>query len=461
MEKLKLSEIYNLFGYESNSSVCLDSVSTDSRKIVAGSLFVPIRGEKFDGHDFIPKAFNSGALAALCNKDYDSNDPRLIKVDDTLRAYHKIASWYRDKFSIPVVAVTGSNGKTGTKDMLYSVLSSKYRTLKTEANHNNEIGVPETIMKLSRSTEALVIEMGMRGKGQIKELRDMVKPTVALITMIGESHFELLGSFKAIAEAKAEIADGFSEKEILILNADDKWSTHIASITQGTKKYFGTSASADLKIVYANPLGFKGFDVEFEWQSEKIKGKLGFAGLHNVHNAAAALLAGIMCGVEPAAGFKALSHTEMTSKRMEILESCDGMIIINDCYNASPSSVAAALETLSGYAEKYRTIAVLGDMKELGEVTLSSHEQIGKIVAGSGTDIFVAVGENAAVAAKSAQLYGMPQENIFIFQTAEDGAEQIEQMLRKDDVILIKGSRAMALEKITDYIADRHPLKEE
>ncbi len=460
MQPVKLSEIYDIFNLKPQADADVGNISTDSRTISLNDFFVPVKGENFDGHNFIAAAFDKGACASLCNMEHDCGFDRIIRVPDTLLAYHKIAANYRSRFNIPVIAVTGSNGKTTTKDMLCSVMSCKYKTVSTPANHNNEIGVPQTLFMIDSSSQAAVVELGMRGKGQIKQLRDIVQPTMGIITMIGESHFELLGSAKAIADAKSEIADGFAADDILILNADDNWTDYIASNVKCKIFTFGQKENSSLRLISFAPEVPSGFICVFEFSGKIYEVPILFPGVHNVYNSMASILAGVLNGIPFGDCISALNSSLLTGKRMEILKCSGGVSLINDCYNASPSSMKSALLTLENMVSSGRKIAVLGDMRELGGISEQSHRDIGVLAASMNISHLFAIGKDSRFMAEEAIKSGMDSQRIHIFEDAVSAAGAVSALINSEDLVLVKASRAMTLENITEKILEKYPLEE-
>ena len=459
MKPVKLSDIYAVFGKDCPFEGMVENISTDSRKIGANVFFVPIKGENFDGHDFLSDCFKKGAIGALCSDSYNFSHERILKVPDTLTAYHEIASWYRSLFHIPVIAITGSNGKTTTKDLLHSVMSLKYNTVKTNANHNNEIGTPQTIFSLDSSSEALVIEFGMRGKGQIKQLRDIAKPNFGIITMIGESHFELLGSFQAIADAKAELLDGFSSQDIAILNSDDKWTEYIAKKANCKVMLFGMKENSDLRLISYDALTGGGFNICIELNKKQYNTILRLPGIHNIYNSLAVILAGFLNGIDVDSAVKAINKSSLTGKRMDILKLKNNITIIDDCYNASPASMKSALLSLTGLTQDAPKTAVLGDMKELGAISEQAHREIGRLVSDLKINRLITVGELGKHIADEAVKSGMANSAVISFDSSQEG-DKIADMIKKDETVLIKASRAMTFEKIIEKILQIHPIKE-
>ncbi len=430
-------------------------VSTDSRSINRGSLFIPLKGDKFDGHNFIEDAVKKGASSYItANDKYFRRDFPSILVQDTLWAYQRIAQRYLEKISVPVVAITGSNGKTTTKDMIHSLLSVKYNVVATEKNYNNEIGVPKTVLRLNKNTHVLVLELAMRGKGQISELSKIVRPDVVVITNIGESHYELLGSYKAIAEAKCEIFHGAKDGGVSFLNADDKWFSFCVKKSCGTVYSYGIERKANIYLLNRKNRGFLGMDLDVRYKVADKEGEISFflplLGEHNIYNALASLGVGIYWGLTHDEIVEGFSHLSLTGMRMEVKESSGGWVVINDTYNASPTSMKKAIEMLRGLEVKGKRGLVLGDMLELGDLALHSHREIGKLVSKGGFDFLVCTGNLGREIFEEALKNGVGEA--YFFDKKEDIVHFLKEILRKGDVILVKASRKMALEDVVEAV---------
>lgn len=452
MKKTKLSEIAAIFGTESKQDRIISSISTDTRTIATGSLFIPVCGASFDGHNFIGDAFRKGAEGAICEISKKEMVPqefaeRTIFTGDTVEAMLKIAAWHRSRFQFPITAVTGSNGKTTAKDLLKAIMSGKFETVATKANFNNEIGVPATVLSFDESTEFAIIEMGMRGKGQIRQLAEAVRPTSAIITMIGEAHFELLGSRQAIAEAKSEITEFLPESGFTVMNGDSDFAGFIKEKSKARTVFFGKSDKCDLRILSYKPEK-EGFRIQFDLRGRKFECFEPLAGAHNVYNAAAAILSACESGAEPEYAAERIANVEISGGRTEILHS-EGRTIINDCYNSSPSSAAAAIETLRSF--KGFKAAIIGDMLELGSISQASHYELGAKAASSGIDLLLAGGNESKAVIRGALEAGMPSDKCIWFERADDFPE-IAGILPEECSILVKASHSMEFEKITKYL---------
>lgn len=426
-------------------------ITTDSRKITEGVLFVALKGENFNGEDFAEDALQNGAAAVIVSKNANTQHINgvILKVDDTLTAYQQIASHWRDNFKIPVVAITGSTGKTTTKDLTAAALSSLGEIQKTSANFNNEVGVPLTLLGINENHKAAVVEIGMRGLGQIASLAKYVKPTIGIVTNVNETHIEILGSIENIAKAKGELVESIPEGGTIILNADDKNVLAMKKLAKNNVKIltYGIENFADVtaeKIIVGND------STEFiaKYKDEIYNFSIPVIGRHNVSNSLAAICAGLTLGIsfeKIQRGFSTLATTRM---RFEVIRR-DGITIVNDAYNASPASMRAAIQTT---AEIYsgRKIAVLGDMLELGNISEKVHKEIGEEVAKNNFDFLITYGEFGKFIAEGAKSSGM--ENIFITQTHDDAAKKILSIIKKDDTILFKASHGMHMEKIIELI---------
>jgi len=429
-------------------------ISTDSRTIKSGELFIPLMGENFDGHKFIQKAIEKGATGYLSSSDNIDipGESIRINVKDTLKAFQDIAHNYLKKFHIPVVAITGSNGKTTTKDILAHLLSQKYKTLKSMKNYNNEIGVPKTVMQLTCDTEVLIVELAMRGAGQIRELASIVRPDIALITNIGEAHFELLGSVEAIARAKSEIFEYLTSDGFAVLNADDKWYRWLSGRSPATVISYGMENEATVKLIEKKDLGLKGFDIKVRIENRKFSFHLPLLGIHNIYNSLSAIAVAHCLRLSSRQIAQGLESLTPSDKRMEVIQSQGGWTILNDSYNASPTSTGYALDIMRKLPCTGRKIAVLGDMLELGEIARKSHRETGAKVKEYGIDYLLVKGELGAEIANGAKMSGMNAGRVVKFENNKQIYEKLKSIVRKGDIILIKGSRLMKMEEIAEKL---------
>ncbi|SJZ33373.1 UDP-N-acetylmuramoyl-tripeptide--D-alanyl-D-alanine ligase [Garciella nitratireducens] len=430
-------------------------ISIDSRTLKPGDLYIPIIGTRFDGHDFIDQAIGKGAIACFTEKkDYYNKDVNIILVEDTLKALHSLALYYRKKMNIPFIAITGSSGKTTTKDMIASVLEQKYKVLKTKENFNNEIGLPLTLFELESHHEIAVIEIGMSNLGEISRLVHIVYPDIAIITNIGLSHIEKLGSQEKIFQAKKEILETLSKNQIALLNGDDPFLSTIKSDKFKVKFIGIKSNKLDLKaknIVKTE----KGIQFSIKDKNNIIERYfLNLPGLHNIYNSLMAIYIGKYYGMNFKEIQKGLEKFKPSKMRMDIFEK--GKVkVINDVYNANPDSMKAALKVLKDSSKIGRKIAVLGDMLEMGKWAAKFHYDVGKFVYNCNVDILIGVGENAKYYVQGAMNEGLCKEKAVLFKTNDEAIAYLDTIIQNDDVILIKGSRGMNMEKIVNFLQER------
>ncbi|MFA9380574.1 MAG: UDP-N-acetylmuramoyl-tripeptide--D-alanyl-D-alanine ligase [Acetanaerobacterium sp.] len=450
MERWMLSDIARLFGQGVPDGIAVCSICTDSRAITAGCLFVALEGERFDGHNFVREAFEKGAVAAICRKEVPDCAHPIIYVKDTQRALITLGCAYRLKYDMPVVAVTGSVGKTTTKDMVACAMGAHCKTLKTEGNHNNEIGLPLTLLQLDRTYGCAVIEMGMTHMGDLSLLSAATLPDVAIITNIGVSHIESLGSRENILKAKLEIAEGLPTGGTLILNYDDDLLCDIKSDRGFVIMAYGIDNPAS--DVVAKGIRREGEETLFtiRYQDKDYPARIPCIGRHNVLNALAAFCAAAALGLDLEKSVAALARFTPSGMRQRLVRR-DGVTVIEDCYNASPDSMKAALgtlRTLTQEGKEGRSIAVLADMLELGGYSQTAHEAVGRMVRETGTDILIACGVEAAYIAQSAKAAGV--EQVYYFDDKTGAGNKLARLAREGDTILFKGSRGMRLEEIIE-----------
>ena len=423
----------------------IHAITTDSRQADKDVLFIPLKGERADGHDYIPSALDKGAVS-ISEREIDS-DKTVIKVADTRLALGDIARYYKAKYVVPNVSITGSVGKTTTKDLVYAVIAEKYKTHKTPNNFNNDIGVPLTVFGIEKEHEAAVIEMGMNHFGEISHLAGIVKPDVAIITNIGMSHIENLGSQEGIFKAKMEITENFTEANTLIVNGDDKFLGNISDTPYKLVK-FGMSDTNDVYAKDIENKGLSGMDFTVVHPDGEFRCSLKQPGEHNIYNALAAVCAGLNMGLAECEIARGIENCVYTSSRLEISEH-NGMEIINDCYNSSPDSVRAALRVMANTL-KSRKVAVLGDILEMGEYAKDAHFDLGKTVKDMGIDFLITAGSNAKYIADGAKSLGM--ENVVSYTTTDELVSDINNLVKPDDCILVKASHGMEFYKVTEAI---------
>lgn len=435
-----------------------DGVSTDSRSLAAGSLFVPLAGPRFDGHDYLGRAAGEGAAGVLVERGRESLvkglDPgtAAVSVPDTLRALGDLARLWRSRFAIPVVGVTGSTGKTTTKEMAAAIMGREKNLLKNEGNFNNLVGLPLTIFRMNAAHEAAVLEMGTNRRGEIARLTEIAAPTVGLVTNVGPAHLEGLGSLETIREEKGDLYRVMDGRGTAVINLDDPLLAPWAAQWRGRKITFGIDADADVtasRIAHEAERGTV-FTLLAEGASREIL--LPVSGFHNVSNALAAAAAALGAGF----GFDAICQGLMAFRpvggRMEVWRLKNGACLIDDTYNANPASVAAALKTLQGLKGECKSTVILGDMLELGGEAERYHEEIGRAVAETGVGKAYFRGDFARATAKGALKRGMKGEQVLVDLSTEETVAHLKACLRTGDWVLVKGSRKMKMEEIVQAI---------
>ena len=424
------------------------SVTTDSRSVPSGSLFVPIVGEKFDGHRFIGAALDSGAAGVLCAKLPEDLRPDkfYIKVADTRLALKDLARHYREKFAIPVVQITGSVGKTTTKDMIAAVLAQKYRVLKTAENFNNDIGVPLTLLRLDHSHQAAVIETGMNHFGEIQYLGEMVRPDIAVISNIGDAHIEFLGSREGILKAKAEILENLRPGGTVILNGDDALLNTLTPPFETLR--CGQGENCAYRVTEIADHGVDGITCCLTTPREEYHLTIPAPGEHMVYSASMAAAIGEKLGLTAAEIARGVACYAPTGSRMRVLRLAEERTVLDDCYNANPQSVTAALEILAK-TDCAQRVAVLGDMGELGELTAQAHYNMGALAVMLGIDLVIAIGTHAARIAEGVECSGGQVQH---FATKEEALPTIRAQLTPQTAMLIKASHAMRFGQLVEAL---------
>ena len=454
MKELTLKQIADWCGGKVSARfehLRVSRMQSDSRKVRSGDLFVALKGAKADGHDFAETAINHGAVAALVSRPISEKLPS-IEVEDTLRAYGEIAAGYRKLTGVKVVGITGSVGKTTTKEMTASILEAVYHTAKTEGNHNNNLGLPMTIMDMPENTEVAVLEMGMNHSGEMEYLSSIARPDLAIITNIGTMHIEHLGTREGILQAKLEIMRGMPDDGAGVFNGDEPLLWNIRAIGKHKKYYYGIENHAcDITATDIVELDdgvrfvVHGFGQQFELFVLML-------GRHAVYNALAATTVGLLLGVKPEQIQARFSSFHNTGMRQKIYVK-NGVTIIEDCYNAGPESTEAALDVLAGIKTDGRRIAVLGDMLELGNRSAAEHYRIGRLAVGK-ADLLLTYGEHSVRTLTGAITGGMNPKNTDHFDTHEDMAHMLKMRVSEGDVVLFKGSRGMRMEKVLQLFLD-------
>lgn len=446
MEVLTAQEIAVAVGGSVNRDAQINSIYIDSRKVEKGSLFVAIKGDNFDGHDFIDMAIKNGANAVLSSKDIECEVP-LIKVEDTSKAFLNLAGYYRSKFDIPIISLTGSVGKTTTKEMIYEVMLSEFKTMKTQGNLNNEIGLPKTIFNLDRSIEVAVIEMGMNHAGEIERLSKAARPTIGVITNVGVSHIENLGTRENILKAKLEMLKGMKFGSTLVVNGDNDLLSNVQINAYRIIKFGIENEDC---LVRATDIQQLDCETRFNvlYNNEKYPVVLPTMGFHNVYNALAAITVGIQFEIEIEDSAKALENYVPEGMRQRV-KKVNSMTFVEDCYNASPDSVKASLRTLKDMA-KGRKIAVLGDMLELGSISRKAHEHSGIEASKNGVDVLLTYGDMSKFTHEIGKENGIQYCESFDDKTKL--IDTLKAILKPEDTVLFKASRGMALEDVINAL---------
>jgi UDP-N-acetylmuramoyl-tripeptide--D-alanyl-D-alanine ligase len=457
MNPLTVSQIAQFAGASLSSgdgTVVINKVSTDSRTIKPGELFVALHGENFEGHDFVEASAKAGATGALVDLNWAGNVPNnfaLLRATDTLQAYQTLAANYRRSLALKVLAITGSNGKTSTKDFAASVLARRFRVTKTEGNFNNHVGLPRTILEATSEDEVGVWEIGMNHPGEIAALSKIAAPDVAIITNIGVAHIEFMGSREAIAAEKGALAEAIEPRGTVILNADDPFTEGIAARTRAKVVLAGTAGGAVRAIEIRQST--EGSEFTIVEGAHRCRAQLPVAGLHMVQNALLAIAAGRAFGLsieECAAG---LAAAPLTKARLQIKE-IGGVQFLDDSYNANPDSMKAALRTLVELDAEGKRIAVLGEMRELGTESERGHREIGETVATLGVDQLITIGDAAEPIAEGARTAGLGK--VLSARSTGEAARLLGEIAEPGDLVLVKGSRAARTEEVIEQFGSQN-----
>ena len=430
-----------------------ENFCTDTRKIQKGDVYVGLKGEKFNGNEYYKDALEKGAKVAVISgikiseedlKQY--NDKTIIEVEDSLEAFGDIARYKRELYNIPVIQITGSVGKTSTRDIIANVVRTQYKTLQTEGNQNNAIGLPTTLLKL-KNHEAVVVESGMNHLGEIRYLGKIAKPTVAVITNIGTAHIGFLGSRENILKAKLEILENLKPGGYIVINNDNDMLNKWAKEDTKYKKYtFGIDEKSDV-MAYNIKVSEDYSTYNVKINNKEYFVKVPVSGKHFVYNSLCAIAVGNLLNIAPENIIKGIETFTLTKNRMEVNKIKDDVTVINDAYNASYDSMKAAIEYLQNLPGN-RKIAVLGDMFELGEFAEEIHRKVGIEVFTHKIDVLVTVGELAKYIADEVKYLGMPKENVVSFDTNEEAINYLNDNLEKDDVVLLKAANGMHFAEI-------------
>lgn len=449
MEPIKLKNIAEAIGQRSRSEREIERISTDTRTIIPQSLFLALKGDRFDGHQFVQQAADAGAEAIIAEQPVKvRQDIPIFTVKSTRAALLQIAKYYRMQFAIPVVAVTGSVGKTTTKEMIVAAISPKYRTLKTEGNLNNQIGLPKTLLRLDHTVEAAVVELGMDDFGQIHNMSMTAVPSISVITNIGHCHIQTLGSQEGILKAKMEIIDGMDENSPVLLNGDDPLLAKAAAGLKNSVLLYGIeNPDCDIRgeNIRETESGLD-FDIVVPSVELRVPVHVPAYGRHHVLDALAAFAVGMLLQVSPEQMAAGLSHYQPTGMRQHIV-AASGIRVVEDCYNAAPNSVCATLQGLTAMGGG-RKIAVLGDMLELGDYTEEGHRRCGAKAAELKLEL-VAIGESSRFTADEARKNG---GSVQWYATKEEAEAPLLAMLKTGDTVLFKASHGVHMENLIERV---------
>ncbi len=456
MEPITIQEILTavdgrLLGEAPDLSQTVERVDTDSRNIHPGALFLPLEGERFDGHAFINDALERGAAGCLTARERTSYLPGkfYIKVGNTQRALRDLARWYKSRFTIPFIGITGSVGKTTTKDMVAAVLGEHYRVLKTEGNFNNEVGLPLTLLRLDRTHEICVLEMGMNHFGEIDYLSAIVEPDVAVITNVGDSHIENLGSRENILKAKCEIFNHMKPDGVAVLNGDDALVSTLRGSLKLRTVWYGQSEGVDYRATGLESDGATFIRCKVDTPHSHCDVEIPALGDHMVYPALVADAIGELYGLSNEEIVRGILHFAPTKMRMNILRRGDGITILNDAYNANPQSMRAAIEVLATSKGACK-IAVLGDMFELGPLAPALHAGVGECAAKAGIDCLVCAGELSKYIADAAEAEGMSE--VYWRPNKKEALAVLEQVVKPNCTVLVKASRGMKFEELAEFL---------
>lgn len=441
-----LSELaHTVNGTLHGKDVLFSGVSIDGRTINSGDLYVAIKGERFDGHQFVGQAAQAGAVASMVEQQADSLNAA-VSVKQTRQALGQLAKHWRQRFDFPVVAITGSNGKTTVKELTNAVLSQQYNTLATKGNLNNELGVPLTLLRLRNQHEAAVIEMGANHHGEIAYLTDLTQPSIGLVNNAGAAHLEGFGDLAGVAQGKGEMFANLPATGTAVINADDVFCETWKEMAEHRKiVLFGLSEQADVRATtITSRFGMTSFQLEYQQRKQPVH--IPLTGNHNVMNALAAAAIGIECGLSLKQISKGFATVKPVSGRMQILSGLNQSIIINDCYNANPTSFEAALTAMQDLGEE--RWCVLGDFGELGTDSESLHKELGSMAHRYGVSKLLATGTFTKL---SVEAFG---EGAEFFESRHELINILKQQLYKGVVVLVKGSRAQKLETIVEALTD-------
>ncbi len=428
-------------------------MSIDSRTLEAGALFLCLTGERFNGHDFLSDAVRKGAAGLIVSSldqlpdMKDGEGPFVVRVDDTLLGLQDLAHYFRNHFSLKVVGITGTNGKSTTKEMIASISETRFNTLKSYGNLNNHIGLPLNLLRLTEEHQVAILEMGMSAKGEIARLAEIAEPDIGLITNISEAHMVHLPTVRDVQKAKGELFSALNDTSCAVVNADDPLVLELAQNLRSKKITFGIENDADVRGMNIRPGSGFGYSFSLKTSGETHSVDLPFPGRYNVLNAVAAAATGIALGIEPELIVKGLETSKLLGQRVQV-RTVKGMTLLDDTYNANPRSMLEAVKTLSSLNTSGKRFLVIGDMFELGKNETTAHQLLGEQVAEGSIDFLVGVGDLIGLTVESAINAGQPKNQAVFFKTHEEAAEFLMSRSNSGDVILFKGSRGAEMERV-------------
>lgn len=428
----------------------IESITTDSRQAAEGCLFVAVKGERVDGHDFIPSVFEKGAACAVCEREPEHPSGSWIQVKSSLQAIKDMAEFYRKQLDIQVVGITGSVGKTSTKEVIASVLSEKYRVLKTLGNFNNELGLPLTVFRLREEHQIAVLEMGISDFGEMHRLSKIARPDVCVITNIGQCHLEYLKDRDGVLRAKSEIFDFMQPEGRIVLNGDDDKLSAVQEVKGVNPLFFGVESGREIYADEIEPRGLKGIRCRIHAGEESFDVQIPIPGSHMVLNALAATAVGVSMGLTTGQVKRGIEKLQTLGGRFHMIEKGD-MLIIDDCYNANPVSMKASLDVLKD-ADR-RTVAVLGDMFELGENEALLHGEVGAYAGEKEINLLICTGELSRYMAEEA-IHTGGCETVVHVPNLERLMEVLPRLVQGDDTILVKASHGMHFEKVVELLSE-------
>ena len=428
-------------------------ISIDTRSVGAGNLFVAIKGAHFDGHDFLEKARASGAAALLVRGGARVPEGAAsVEVGDTERALGDIAAWWKTKFAIPRVAITGSNGKSTTKEMAAAVAGAMGSVLKTEGNFNNLIGLPLTVFRMDDSHRVAILEMGMNAPGEIKRLTEVADPDIGIITNVTAAHLERLHTVDTVAKAKGELFETMREDAVAVVNGEDRRVRELGRSRRGKTIVFGMQNDFDVRFLHMDTTGLDSMDLKLSVMGREFEVRLPVPGAHNVMNALAAVSIGVALGIDPGDAVERLAGFKPMAMRMERVQLANGARVVNDSYNANPESMRAAFRTVGSARRAGRFVAALGDMLELGDASPELHRQVGEAAAQLGVGRLYLVGDFAKEIARGAACGGLPESEVVFCGGIDELKDIVEGELQAGDVLLVKGSRGMRMERLVEHL---------